>query len=371
MPHVDERRSSAAKRVTLPKAKSGRARASRESAGSGSDLSIVIPVYNEEASLDQLHQALRTVLERVESSYEILFVDDGSSDGSAARVRALAERDPHVRLIPLRGNFGKSAALAAGFDQCRGQIVITMDADLQDDPEEIPRFLTMIEAGYDLVSGYKKTRHDPWHKVAPSRVYNWIVRRATGIELHDVNCGFKGYHRDVIEEIRVYGSLHRLIPVLAHWRRFRIGELVVKHHPRRFGHSKFGIGRFYEGLVDLFSVTFLMRYERRPAHFFGKLGMLFGAMGFLCCAYLTVLWFQGHGPIGQRPLLILGILLIIVGVQFFATGLIAELLSRVTRWQERPYAVTRRQPRQTETDSKSQADSNDGRGGQDRHAPPE
>ncbi len=216
-----------------------------------------------------------------------------------------------------------------------------MDADLQDDPQDIPKFLDMLDQGFDLVSGYKKVRLDPWHKVYPSRLFNAIVRFVAGIDLHDVNCGFKCYRREIIDEIRIYGSLHRFIPVIAHWRRFRIAEVVVNHHPRRHGQSKFGVGRFYEGLMDLLTVTFLMRYERRPAHYFGRIGLLFSAIGFVCCLYLTVLWFMGHGPIGQRPLLFLGILLLIVGVQFVATGLLAELLSKNTGWHEKPYSVRR------------------------------
>lgn len=306
------------------------------------EISVVMPFHDEAQSLRPLYARLVEVLEGLGRSFELIFVDDGSSDGSVAQVEALIARDPRVSLIELRGNFGKSAALAAGFDECRGSIVLTLDADLQDDPSEIPRFLALLEEGHDLVSGFKQVRHDPWHKVLPSRVFNWIVRRVTGVKLRDVNCGFKCYRREVIDEVQVYGSLHRFIPVLAHWRRFRIAELVVQHHPRRFGRSKFGVGRFYEGLVDLFTVTFLMRYDRRPAHFFSRLGLVCGLTGFACCLYLTVLWFLGDRPIGDRPLLLLGILLLILGVQFFATGLLAELLSRSTNRHERPYCVARR-----------------------------
>ena len=314
------------------------------------NVSVVIPFMNEQETLGELHRQIVDVLVGLGKTYEIIFIDDGSTDESVTRVQQIMQHDPHVALIQFRGNFGKSAALSAGFAQCTGDIVFTMDADLQDDPQEIPRFLDAIEKdGCDLVSGYKQTRHDPWHKVLPSRVFNAIVRTVSGIKLHDVNCGFKCYRREVIEEIQVYGSMHRFIPVLAHWRRFRIGELIVKHHPRRFGVSKFGIGRFYEGLTDLLTVTFLMRYERRPAHFFGRFGLVSATAGFLCCLYLSILWLMGYGPIGNRPLLFLGILLLIVGVQFFATGLIAELLSRSTLWQEKPFAIRRHYGKGAET----------------------
>ncbi|HEV8247303.1 MAG TPA: glycosyltransferase family 2 protein, partial [Polyangiaceae bacterium] len=244
----------------------------------------------------------------------------------------------NVKVVQLQGNFGKSAALAAGFACTNGRVVFTLDADLQDDPKEIPRFLAKLDEGYDLVSGYKRQRNDPFGKVFPSRVFNWMVRRATGIRLHDVNCGFKAYRDVVLRNVRVYGELHRFMPVLAHWKRFRIAEIEVEHHARKFGYSKFGGGRFFRGMMDLMTVTFLLRYERRPAHFFGALGTFTTLVGLVLGAYLTALKIMGQA-IGHRPLLILAVLLIVVGVQTLATGLIAELLAHSN--QAEPFVIRR------------------------------
>jgi len=312
------------------------------SAPSRPALSFVIPFLNEEATLETLYERIaenaRGVLRRGET-FEVIFVDDGSTDGSVKAVERLAAAHPEVVLLELQGNFGKSAALAAGFERARGRIVFTLDADLQDDPKEIGRFLEKLNEGYDLVSGYKKKRNDPISKVLPSRVFNWMVRRATGIRLHDVNCGFKAYRDVVLQNVRLYGEMHRFIPVLAHWKRFRIAEIPVEHHARRFGKSKFGGGRFFRGLMDLLTVVFLLRYERRPAHFFGGIGLATLALGVVFGAYLTVLKILGQ-DIGRRPLLILSVLLIVVGVQIFATGLIAELLVHMNR-NDLPYLVRR------------------------------
>jgi glycosyltransferase involved in cell wall biosynthesis len=304
------------------------------------DLSFVVPFMNEEETLRPLFEGIRDAIAPLNRSFEVVFVDDGSTDKSAEVAEGLAAEHPGlVKLIALRGNFGKSAALAAGFHEVNGDVVFTMDADLQDDPKEIPRFLEELEKGFDLVSGYKRKRHDPITKVLPSRVFNAIVRTITGTHLHDVNCGFKAYRRVVIENVRLYGELHRFVPILAHARRFRIGEIPVQHHPRRHGVSKFGGGRFFRGLMDLLTVYFIMRYERRPAHFFGGVGTLCSLSGVAICTYLAVLWFQGEA-IGHRPLLSLGILLIVVGVQFLATGLIGELLVHIGGTSA-PYLVAR------------------------------
>jgi glycosyltransferase involved in cell wall biosynthesis len=311
-------------------------------------LSFVIPFLNEEKSLAELYQRIAATVQGVlgpDEWFEVIFVDDGSTDGSVAAAEQIAAQHPEVELIQLQGNFGKSAALAAGFGRARGAVVFTLDADLQDDPKEIPRFLAKLDEGYDLVSGYKRTRHDPWHKVFPSRVFNWMVRRSTGIKLHDVNCGFKAYRRKVLENVRLYGELHRFVPVLAHWKRFRVGEIEVEHHARQFGVSKFGGGRFFRGLMDLTTVTFLLRYERRPLHFFGSLGALFLLVGLGLSAHLTVIWAMGES-IGHRPLLILSVLLMVIGVQVLATGLIAELIVHMAR-NEHPFVIGRvvRSPR--------------------------
>jgi len=305
-------------------------------------ISYVIPALNEESSIAELYARIagvtRDVLAEGEG-FEVVFVDDGSTDGTAAEIERLAREHPEVKLVELQGNFGKSAALAAGFDHSQGEIVFTMDADLQDDPKEVPRFLAKLEEGYDLVTGYKKKRRDPWRKVFPSRVFNWLVRRMTGLKLHDINCGFKAYRRAVIDHIRLYGELHRFTPALAHWRRFRVTEIVVEHHARKHGKSKFGGGRFYRGLVDLLTVFFLSRYDRRPAHFFSLFGSLATLAGVAICGYLSVLWIQGHA-LSNRPLLMLGVLLIVVGIQITATGLLAELIVHPGR-RETPYVARR------------------------------
>lgn len=306
-------------------------------------LSFVVPFMDEEATLrelaDRIDEAARGCLGPGES-YELWFVDDGSRDNSVQVVEALVAERSEVRLLELQGNFGKSAALAAGFAEARGQIVFTLDADLQDDPKEIPRLLAKLDEGFDLVSGYKEKRNDPFSKVIPSRVFNAMVRALTGIRLHDVNCGFKAYRAVVLKNLRLYGEMHRFVPVLAHWKRFRIGEVVVEHHSRKFGKSKFGGGRFFRGLMDLLTVFFLLKYERRPAHFFGGVGAIIFLCGMAVLSYLTVIWFMGE-QIGRRPLLILGVLCVVVGVQILATGLIAELIVHLGAAQA-PYVVRRR-----------------------------
>jgi glycosyltransferase involved in cell wall biosynthesis len=305
-------------------------------------LSFVVPFMNEKDTLrelaDGIDHAAGGCLKPGES-YELIFVDDGSTDDSVKVVEQLAKERPNVSLIELQGNFGKSAALAAGFAEVRGDIVFTLDADLQDDPKEIPRFLQKLDEGYDLVSGYKEKRHDPISKVLPSRVFNGMVRSLTGIKLHDVNCGFKAYRAVVLKNLRLYGEMHRFVPVLAHWKRFRIGEIVVEHHARKFGYSKFGGGRFFRGLMDLLTVFFLLKYERRPAHFFGAVGamVLLGGLG--VCSYLTVLKLFG-AEIGHRPLLMMGVLMIVVGVQILGTGLTAELIVHLAA-SRAPYVIRR------------------------------
>jgi len=305
--------------------------------------SFVIPFLNEEATLaelvDRIGAAIRPHVPAGER-YEILLIDDGSTDGSAGVAESLARTHPEVIFLQLRGNFGKSAALAAGFEHARGDIVFTLDADLQDDPKEIPRFLAELEKGFDVVSGYKQKRHDPWHKVIPSRIFNGMVRKLTGVRLRDVNCGFKAYRAAVVKSVRLYGEMHRFVPVLAHWRRFRVGEIVVEHHARRFGVSKFGTGRFYRGLMDLLTVFFLLKYDRKPMHLFGLPGAAATGAGFLICLWLSIAWAMGQS-IGHRPLLALGVLLIVVGVQILATGLIAELVVHLGGRSQAPYEIAR------------------------------
>jgi len=301
----------------------------------GVELSVVIPVFDEEPSITPLVEALHRVLEGTGRAYEIVFVDDGSTDGSFDRIREAAKASPTVRAVRLRRNFAKAAALTAGFGAARGRYIITMDGDLQDDPEELPRLISKLEEGFDLVSGWKIDRKDPLSKTLPSKVFNWVTGRVTGMSLHDMNCGLKAYRAEVLREIRIYGELHRYIPVLAHWRGFAVTELPVRHHPRRHGRSKYGASRFLKGFVDLLTVMFLTRYTLRPLHLFGGMGVFLFAIGLAINAYLSVVWFAGnmlelipdYSGIGNRPLLQLGVLLSIVGLQLVFTGLIGEMVA--------------------------------------------
>jgi glycosyltransferase involved in cell wall biosynthesis len=291
------------------------------------EISVLVPVLNEAATVLELAERVAGVLDELALSFEIVFVDDGSRDGTTAQVRAAHERDPRVKLVRLRRNFGKAAALSAGFDFSHGRLIITMDGDLQDDPSEIPRLLEELEREeLDLVSGWKRQRRDPVRKRLPSKLFNWVTRRLAGIALHDFNSGFKVYRREVLEQIAVYGELHRYIPVLASRRGFAVGEVPVTHHPRRHGVSKYGWDRFYKGLLDLITVLFITRYTRRPLHLFGAVGLVFLAAGFGINLYLAILWLGGS-TLSQRPLLLLGVLLMLLGIQVLTTGLLGEMIT--------------------------------------------
>lgn len=292
-------------------------------------ISVVIPVFDEVDSLEELYSGVTQSCDSIGRGHEIVFVNDGSRDGSDAKLDELAERDERVRVIHFRRNFGKSPALAAAFERVRGDIVLTLDADLQDDPAMISEFVARIDAGADLVSGWKKRRHDPIGKTAPSKVFNWMVRKLSGIPLRDFNCGFKAYRIECIRELSVYGGFHRFMPVLAGAKGFRIEQLVVNHRARKHGVSKFGIKRFFDGILDLMTVLLVTKYRTRPLHFFGLPGSFLGAVGIGLLVYLTVLKAMGEA-IGHRPLLTLGVLLTITGLQFLCFGLLGELLVRTT-----------------------------------------
>jgi len=304
------------------------------------DVSVLVPVLDEAASVEELARRIAEVLDRFGRSFEIVFVDDGSRDGTSDRVLAARGRDRRVKLVRLRRNFGKAAALTAGFDLARAPLVVTMDGDLQDDPEELPRFLEKLEEGpFDLVSGWKQERRDPLAKRLPSRLFNWVTRRLARVELHDFNCGYKAYRREVLEQVQIYGELHRYIPVLASRRGFRVGELAVRHHPRRSGVSKYGWDRFYKGLLDLLTVLFITKYTRRPLHLFGLIGLLAFGSGFVIDAWLAFLWaFRGE-TLSQRPLLFLGVLLMLAGLQVLTTGLLAEMTTHKTFRRTDSYSV--------------------------------
>ena len=289
-------------------------------------ISIVIPLHNEERSIPLLYEELQAALEPLEREWEAVFVDDGSVDGSFAALTRLHARYDNVRVVRLRRNFGKATALATGFDQARGEIVVTIDADLQDDPAEIPRLLVKLDEGFDLVSGWKTRRRDPLRRRIPSRIFNWVTGRVSGLRLHDMNCGLKAYRADVVHGMRLYGELHRFIPVLAQYRGFRVAELPVNHRPREHGRSRYGVERYLRGFLDLLTVSFIGRYRHRPLHLFGGLGLILGLIGFAILVYLSVVKALGHA-IGERPLLTLGVLLVVVGLQFFSLGLISEMLT--------------------------------------------
>ncbi|HTR98708.1 MAG TPA: glycosyltransferase family 2 protein [Bacteroidota bacterium] len=302
------------------------------------ELSVVIPLYNEEESLRELHGQLRAALNRMNVRYELLFVDDGSTDRSFQVLRDLKRNDRHVKIIRFRRNYGKSAALAVGFDKAQGNIVVTMDADLQDDPAEIPSLKKRIDDGLDLVSGWKKRRKDPITKTIPSRFFNFVTARMTGIRIHDFNCGLKAYRREVVKSVKLYGELHRYVPVLAHWEGFRVGEVVVQHRARKYGHTKFGLGRFWRGFLDLCTALFTTRYLTRPLHLFGVWGIVATLAGVAIDGWLAVEWYLGRTSLGNRPLFLVGILLIIVGLQFFSLGLLGEMISK-TRAAEPEYQI--------------------------------
>jgi glycosyltransferase involved in cell wall biosynthesis len=294
--------------------------------GSPSLVSVVVPLFNEEATVAALYDEVRATLDGEGLSWEIVYVDDGSTDTSHRELSRLHAAYTNVRVVRLRRNFGKAAALSAGFDAAAGDVVITMDADLQDDPAEIPRLLAKLSEEYDLVSGWKCDRRDPLARRIFSRVYNGVTAIVTGVRLHDMNCGLKIYRAEVLKNTTLYGDLHRFIPVLAHHLGYRTAEIPVNHRPRTNGRSRYGIERYARGFFDLLTVAYLGRYRRRPLHFFGGIGMLVGGSGFVILLYLTALKFGGAG-IGGRPLLMLGILLVVVGVQLFSLGLVGELLT--------------------------------------------
>jgi glycosyltransferase involved in cell wall biosynthesis len=302
-------------------------------------ISVVVPVHNEERSVALLYDELRSVLEPLDQVWEAIFVDDGSSDGTFGALTRLHSAERNVRVVRLRRNFGKAAALGAGFDQVQGETVVTIDGDLQDDPAEIPRLLAKLEEGFDLVSGWKTRRRDPFSRRLLSRLFNRVTSLFSGVRLHDMNCGLKAYRAEVVHGLRLYGELHRFIPVLAHYRGFRIAELPVNHRPREHGRSRYGVERYLRGFLDLLTVSFIGRYRHRPLHLFGGLGLVLGAIGTAVLVYLTVLKALGHA-IGQRPLLLLGVLLLVIGMQFFSLGLISEMITshHEERAQERERA---------------------------------
>jgi glycosyltransferase involved in cell wall biosynthesis len=300
------------------------------------DVSIVIPVFNEHESLQVLHQKICMVMETLGLSWEVIYIDDGSTDGSTAILEELHRSDTHVTVMVQRRNFGKSSALAAGFAYANGKFLITLDADLQDEPSEIPKLIEYLNNNYDVVVGWRQKRIDPLSKRIPSWVANNVTTLFTGLKLKDMNSGLKAYRQSCIKRISLYGDMHRYIPIIAHFAGFRVVEVPVIHHERQFGHSKYGGMRFIRGGLDLVTVLFLNRYGLRPLHLFGFLGGILLGLGLLINLILAVEWFQGLRPIGDRPLLLMGIVLILIGVQILSVGLLAEMLVAFMQKNENP-----------------------------------
>jgi glycosyltransferase involved in cell wall biosynthesis len=305
-------------------------------------ISVVVPVCDEERTVEPLYDELATALESRGEPWEVVFVDDGSRDGTHAALARLHAVATNVRVVRLRRNAGKAAALDAGFREVEGDVVVTIDGDLQDDPAEIPRLLAKLDEGYDLVTGWKTHRSDRLTRRALSRVFNGVTGRISGLRLHDMNCGLKAFRVEVARELDLYGELHRFIPVLAHDLGFRVTELAVNHRPREHGRSRYGMERYARGFLDLLTVTFMGRYRHRPLHLFGGLGLVLGTIGTAILVYLTIVKLTGE-PIGRRPLLLLGVLLVVVGIQFLSLGLLSELVT--SQHRERMRALGERRSR--------------------------
>lgn len=303
-------------------------------------LTVLVPAYNEAESLPELVAAIGVELAKVVGGTEILIIDDGSSDGTLELLRGIASGNPLVQVISFRRNYGKSAALAVGFAEARGEVIITMDADLQDDPAEIPRLLARLDEGFDVVSGWKQNRQDPFMKTMPSKLFNAVTSSACGLRLHDFNCGLKAWRREAARSLEVYGELHRYLPALSHLQGFKVTELPVRHHARRYGVTKFGSNRFINGFLDLLAVMFLHGGSRSPLHFFGRIGLLFGAVGGIILAYFAVIWVSGQW-LRVRPLLLFGVGLVILATQFISLGLLGEMIARGQQ-QDRTYAIRER-----------------------------
>ena len=302
-------------------------------------ITVLVPAWNEAESIPVLHREIVAALEALGQSWEVLYVDDGSRDGTDQAIASLAAVDPRVRGVSLRRNFGKSAALATGFELARGEWVVTMDADLQDDPAELKRLVEQLESGYDLVSGWKQSRKDPITKTVPSRLFNAVTSWAAGIRLHDFNCGFKIYRREVTQAIEVYGEFHRFLPALAHWAGFRVGEVPVRHRARRYGKSKFGAARFINGFLDLMSAAFISTSALKPLHVFGRIGLLFLTLGAADGAWFVWQWANGE-PMRVRPMMLFGMALAVIGIQLILMGLLGEMIAH--HGARRSYPARRR-----------------------------
>ncbi|MBN2014706.1 MAG: glycosyltransferase family 2 protein [Candidatus Altiarchaeota archaeon] len=307
------------------------------------ELSIVVPVFNESESLAELYSKLKQVIERLNKEYEIVFIDDGSTDNSFEVLEGIHAQDSRVKAIKFRKNFGQTAAISAGFDYTKGKIIVTMDSDLQNDPEDIPKLLQKLDEGFDVVSGWRTDRKDPITKKIPSLISNFLARHLTGVNIHDFGCTLKVYKRDVLTDMELYGDVHRYIPALIAWKGFKIGEIQVKHHPRKKGKTKYGCKRFIKGILDLILVTFWQKYSARPIHIFGSVGLLLFLLGFVLGGYLGVMRLFFGYPLSDKPLFLLSILILIIGIQFIATGVLADIMLKLyhTQGKRRNYFIER------------------------------
>ena len=314
------------------------------------DLSIIVPVYNEEGSLDELHRQITSVETETNQTFEIIFVDDGSKDNSWNVLKKIATANDNVKCVRFRRNFGKAAALRAGAAETSAPLVMTMDADLQDDPVEIPRFIEALGEDYDLISGWKEKRNDPLGKTLPSKVFNWMIGLMTGVKLHDHNCGFKLYRREIFDEVKLYGEMHRFVPVLATAKGFRVKEISVNHRAREHGVSKYGLERLPKGFLDLLTVSFLTGYNQRPQHVIGAMGLLSCFTGSIGIIYLTIYWFlrvsfeaySTWPPLHERPLLIFSLGALLLGTQLLCMGFLAELIVNRNQESNEPYTIRER-----------------------------
>ena len=303
------------------------------------DLSIIIPVLNEEPNILPLYNKLVPVLKKITQNYEIIYVDDGSKDGTFSKLKELHQKDKNLKVIRFRRNFGKAAALSAAFNMASGKVVITMDGDLQDEPAEIPHFLEELQKGYDMVTGWKANKHkEAYFRRLPSLLFNRLASRLSGLRIHDFNCPFKAYRNEVVKELNLYGEMHRYIPALAHWNGYRIGEIKVLNYPRKFGKTKYSTSRILKGFLDLITVKYLMSYKSRPLHLFGSIGLLFTLMGALSGMYMVYQWAIGVG-IGKRPLLMLSALMTMIGIQFCSIGLLAEMITNNAEKAQKSYSI--------------------------------
>jgi len=302
-------------------------------------LSVLVPLYNEEKSLISLFEKVDRAIAPLDLNWEIIFIDDGSTDGSFGVLKNLKTSSPRIRIVRLRRNFGKSAALSAGFSRARGERIITLDADLQDDPGEIGAILNKMDEGFDLVSGWRVDRRDRLAKKSTSRIFNRVTSLLTGIKIHDFNCGLKGFRRELARDISLYGELHRYIPVLAYWKGFNVAEIKVRHHRRAFGKSKFGIYRFFAGFMDMLTVMFLTRYSKKPLHLFGAAGSLLFLVGFVINTYLVLETLLGPDFLRVRPLMLLGVLMMLVGFQLISIGLLGEMMTMSLHSKKEEYII--------------------------------